>query len=126
MACTEDCISLGHAADHLRLNAVSTSSSSFLVNISLLHTEQKPIKISALLDSGSSHCFINSSLVSAYDLPTSSMHPPLQLRLIDGTSNHVISQRVTIPVRFPEGEVFSLVFFVTPLESTCSAVLGLN
>ena len=70
---------LGHAADHLRLNTVSTSSSSFLVNISLLHTEQKPIKISALLDSSLSHCFINSSLVSAYDLPTSSMHPPLQL-----------------------------------------------
>ena len=79
------------ANNFVYLNASSTTSSSFIVPIELLPTNVKPIKISALLDSGSSHCFLDNSIVNTYKLPTVPVNPPLQLWLIDGTSNHVIT-----------------------------------
>lgn len=52
--------------------------------------------------------------------------PPIGLHLFDGTCNSVISQIVEYPITFPTGEVLNLTFYVTPLDSSCSAVLGYN
>ena len=77
----------------------------------------------ALMDSGSSHNFINSELVNKYRLPTRSMDP-LWLQLFDGSSNHTITQVTTLPLQFPSGEILSVDFYVTPLDKSVSAVLG--
>ena len=94
MARSEASVLPAHANNFVYLNASSTTSSSFIVPIELLPTNVKPIKISALLDSGSSHCFLDNSIVNTYKLPTVPVNPPLQLWLIDGTSNHIITVRV--------------------------------
>ena len=100
MACSEASVLPAHANNFVYLNASSTTSSLFIVPIELLPTNVKPIKISALLDSGSSHCFLDNSIVDTYKLPTVPVNPPLQLWLIDGTSNHVITQQVNVHARF--------------------------
>ncbi|KAG6326612.1 hypothetical protein ID866_12477, partial [Astraeus odoratus] len=62
----------------------------------------------ALLDSGSSHCFID------------------PVFLFDGTCNSFITQLAHFSVRFPSSNVTPFSFYVTPLDSSCSLVLGYN
>jgi len=80
---------------------------------------------SALVDSGLSHCFIDSHFVTKHNIPTYSVSP-LQLHLFDGTSNSVIMQGVDLPIHFLTGEIISVALFATPLDSTCFLVLGHN
>ena len=51
---------------------------------------------------------------------------PIGLHLFDGTCNAIIKQIVELLVTFPSGEKFNLTFYVTPLDSSCSSVLGYN
>jgi len=48
----------------------------------------------------------------------------VELRLFDGTSNNIISEVVSLPVKFPSSECMTLDFYVTPLDSCYSLVLG--
>ena len=73
------------------------------------------LRLSALLDSGSTHCFIDADFVALYELPTISVNP-IELKLFDGTSNFVINQSVNFPVLFPTGESMTFNFYVTPLD----------
>jgi len=52
--------------------------------------------------------------------------PPIELKLIDGTSNSIITQAIDLSFRFPTGETMTITFFVTPLDSSCPLVLGYN
>ena len=79
----------------------------------------------ALLDSGSSHCFIDPSYVSTHNIPVAPTPFLIPLRLFDGSLGQTITQVVKdIPIRFPSGDLLPLTFFVTPLDSSCSMVLG--
>ena len=81
--------------------------------------------ISALIDSGSTHCFVDTNFALSHDLPLSSI-PPIKLSLFDGTSNATITQTTELPVTFPSGESMAINLFVTPLDPSCSMVLGYN
>jgi len=48
----------------------------------------------------------------------------VELHLFDGTSNNIISEVVLLPVKFPSSEYMTLDFYVIPLDSCCSLVLG--
>ena len=52
--------------------------------------------------------------------------PPIALKLIDGMTNHLITEKLEVLVGFPDQEVIKISFFITPLDSSCSAVLGLD
>ena len=82
-------------------------------------------KTRALVDSGSTHCFVDTSFVFKFGLPTESI-PPITLKLFDGTSNSTIVKTSTFSVRFPCGQVQDVTFFVTQLDPSCSVVLGHN
>jgi hypothetical protein len=77
----------------------------------------------ALVDCGSSHCFIETSLVRKQKLCTYPI-PPIPLCLFDGTCNATISEAIDLSVRFSSGKVTSETFYVTPLDSLCLIVLG--
>ena len=77
----------------------------------------------ALIDSGSSHCFMDSKFVSKHLILTKSI-PPITLWLFDGSSNSTITYMISLPIWFPTGESFDIDFYVTPLDHLCSAVLG--
>jgi len=83
----------------------------------------QPIPIQTLVDSRSTHCFLDSAFAREHFLPTTPT-PPVELRLFDGTSNNIISEVVSLPVKFPSGECMTLDFYVTLLDSCCSLVLG--
>ena len=83
----------------------------------------QPIPIRMLVDSGSMHCFLDSAVAHEHSLPTTPT-PPMELCLFDGTSNNIISEIVLLPIKFPSGECMTLDFYVTPLDSCCSLVLG--
>jgi Retroviral aspartyl protease len=110
----------------VRLNASALSDpNSLRVLLRSFHVSKSSFPFSALVDSGSTHCFVDSGFARQYDLPTNSV-PPIDLKLFDGSSNAVITQSVLLPVSFPSGESISIDFYVTPLDPSCSAVLGYN
>ena len=81
--------------------------------------------ITALVDSGSTHCFVDSKFARTHNLLLTSI-PPIQLRLFDGTPNGTITQFFQFLVTFDSGESMTVNMFVTLLNSPCSAVLGYN
>ena len=72
----------------------------------------------ALVNSGSTHCFVAPRFIATHKLITYSV-PPIQLTNFDGTSNHIITQAIDIPLKIFPGHV-------TLLDSSCSVVLGYN
>jgi len=83
-------------------------------------------KTCALVDSGSTHCFVDVQFMHKNNITTYSV-PPITLQLFDSTSNFVITQAVNISVKFPaSGDVTPMTFYLTPLDSECSIVLGHN
>ena len=79
--------------------------------------------ISALVDSGSSHCFVDSKFINKHSLETYAI-PPLELCLLDGSSNIFVTKATELNIQFSTGEVTSETFFVTLLDSSCMLVLG--
>ena len=111
---------------HLNVSALSDPNSLCIPLVSLLVCaldHLQPIPIRTLVDSGSMHCFLDSAFAYGYSLPTTPT-PSVELCLFDGTSNNIISEIVSLPVKFPSSECMTLDFYVTPLDSCCSLVLG--
>ncbi|KAL7277983.1 hypothetical protein ACG7TL_007936 [Trametes sanguinea] len=105
----------------VRLNASALSNPSSLQI--QLYSDLVPVPFRALIDSGSSHCFVDLQFAELHRVPTSSV-PPLRLSLFDGSSNHTITKSTTLPIHFSSGEVINIDFYVTPLDKSVSAVLG--
>ena len=118
----EDCVDAPRVP-LLRLSAAALSDSkSFVLPLA---SDLVPDPFRALVDSGSSDCFADSRFVVKNELPVRSVDP-IPLVLIDGSVNTHITEVCTIPIRFSSGEVLTLDFYVTPLESSCAVVLGLS
>jgi len=79
--------------------------------------------VSTLVDSGSSHCFIDSKFVNKHSLETYAI-TPLELHLLDGSMNTFITKAIKLNIQFSTGEVNSETFYITPLDSSCMLVLG--
>src|ERR1700722_764930 len=50
----------------------------------------------------------------------------IPLKLIDGTIDNIITEAIEPPIQITAGHVTPLTFYVTPLDSSCSIVLGYN
>ena len=79
----------------------------------------------ALVDSGSTHCFVDPSFAKIYSLSTYSV-PPITLCLFDGTTTTMITEATDLSIRFNSGEVTPMTLYVTPLDSDCKIVLRHN
>jgi len=83
-------------------------------------------KICTLVDSGSTHCFVDIKFAHKNKFTTYSI-APIVLRLFDGSSNFVITEAIDLSVQFPAtGDVTPMTFYLTPLDSECIIVLGHN
>ena len=110
----------------LNMSALSNPNSLCIPFISSLvcaldHLQSIPIW--TLVDSGSTYCFLDFAFAHRHSLPTTPT-PPVELCLFDGTSNNIISEVVSLSVKFLSGECMTLDFYVTLLDSCCSLVLG--
>ena len=117
------CIDPNHATE-VRLNASAhfKPDAFFLTNTTILISA---FIFKALVDSGSTHCFVDPHFIATHKLITYSI-PPIQLKLFDGTSNHIITQAIDIPLQISPGHVTPFIFYVTLLNSSCSVLLGYN
>ena len=118
----QGCIDLVGASVELHLNTSALSSPNSLT-LQLTSASLLGITIPTLVDSGSTHCFLDSVFTSVHKLRTLPI-PPIPLWLFDRTSNSVITSTVELPICFPSGEIHSITFYVTPLDVSCSVVLG--
>ena len=91
-------------------------SSSLIPNIS---------DFSTLINSGSTHCFVDTEFVNFHNLP---IYPisPIELKSFDSTSNSIITRSLELPVLFPTSDSMTINFYVTLLNPSCSVVLGYN
>ena len=130
----QGCIDCHCTMEIITLNIATLSNHSLTVSLSSevgsgSESNSSPISIIlhflALIDSGSSHCFIDSKFVEDHDLPTKSI-PPVQLQLLDSSAGSHISQSITLSIRFLSGDVIPIDFYVTRLNSSCDIVLGYN
>ena len=78
-----------------------------------------------LVDSGSTHCFIDLHFATQHSLPIHIIDP-ITLRLFDGTLNFVITQAIDLSIVFPTGDVTPMNFYLAPLDSECKIVLRHN
>ena len=93
----------------------------FLLVCVLDHIQYMPIQ--SLVDSGSTHCFINSTFMYRHSLPIFSTSF-VELHLFDRSLNNIITKVVTLSVIFPSSECMNLDFYITLLNFCCSLVLG--
>src|SRR6202040_2740739 len=52
--------------------------------------------------------------------------PPIPLKCINGTINNIITEAIELPIQITAGHVTPFTLYVTPLNSSCSIVLGYN
>ena len=83
------------------------------------------ILFQALINFGSTHYFVDSKFVDTHYLKTSAT-PLVALYLFDSSSNSTISEIANLPIIFSTGDCMNLNFYITPLDSSCSVVLGYN
>jgi len=108
---------------HLNASAPFEPDALFLsVMTSLLSTF---IIFKALVDSSSTHCFVDPRFIATNNLITYSV-TPIRLKLFNGTSNQTITQAINILLQIFPGHVTPFTFYVTLLDSSCSIVLGYN
>ena len=77
----------------------------------------------SLMDSGSSDSFIDSGFMEKHHLAAYTI-PAIRLHLIDGTCNSVITQAIKLHIHFSSGEKQHVNFYITPLDLSCTLVLG--
>jgi len=83
-------------------------------------------ELCALVDSSSTHCFVDTKYALGHSLSTYSISL-IVLWLFDGTSNFVITQAVDLSVKFPaSSDVTPMTFYLALLDSECMIVLGHN
>ncbi|KAJ3487209.1 hypothetical protein NLI96_g3698 [Meripilus lineatus] len=125
---TEDRIELSDAPKecHLNVSALSDPDSiHFPVSfIPISNSDLSTLSAVALIDSGSLYCFIDPAFVHSASLHTTSI-TPIPLRLFNSSKGQSITQVVhELPLCFPSSDIMPLTFYITPLDSTCSIVLG--
>ena len=106
------------ALTKLHLN-VSALSDPYCVSLLPLNISD----VSCLLDSGSTHCFIDSSFIKKHKITTNPI-PLILLFLLDGSSSSSISSTIDLRLAFTLGETTSEMFYITTLDSSCMIVLG--
>ena len=76
--------------------------------------------ISALVDSSSRHCFVDSKFVNKHSLETYTI-TLLELHLLDDSSNTFVTKAIKLNIQFSTGKVTSKTFFVTLLDFSCAS-----
>ena len=83
------------------------------------------ILIWALIDSGSTYCFVDSKFIDTHYLKIFAT-PPVALYLFDSSLNSTISEIANLPIIFSTSNCINLDFYVTPLNSSYSLILRYN
>src|SRR5260221_5319686 len=114
----------GSAAPVIRLNSTSLSLNSFLLSLTSASISKHAHPFIALLDLGSSHCFVDELFAKKNKLLLSKLPSTIPLRLFDRSTRNSVSHKTTILLTFSTGETHWMEFDVTKLDKGYSIVLG--
>src|SRR5258708_39726208 len=105
---------------------MSLSPNSFFLSLTS-RTTCNPLRLfQALLDSGSSHSFVNEAFALKNKLKFSYLPKVIPLRMFNGSTMSTVDRTCRIPITFSTGESHVLDLFVTKLDEEYSVVLGYN
>ena len=124
MALLKSCPNRDSAVPVIRLNSTSLSPNSFLLSLTSAIVSEHARPFVALLDSGSSHCFVDEVFAKKNKFVLSKLPSTIPLRLFDGSARNSVSHKTNIPLTFSTGENHLNEFYVTKLDKGYSVVLG--
>src|SRR5258708_8831645 len=109
---------------HLRLNTTSLSPNSFFLALTSC-TACNPLQpFQALLDSRSSHSFVNEAFALNNRLKTSYLPRAILLRMFDGSTTSTVDRMCRLPIMFSTSESHTMDLFITKLDEEYLVVLG--
>src|SRR5260370_9695423 len=124
MALLESCPNRDSAAPVIQLNSTSLSPNSFLLSLTSTSVSKHARPFVALLDSGSSHCFVDEVFAKKNKIALTKLPSTIPLRLFDGSAWNSISHKTHIPLTFSTGETHQTEFYITKLDKGYSVVLS--
>src|SRR5260221_2064604 len=113
-----------NSASSISLHTSSLSPNSFFLSLTSTSACNLLQPFHTLLDSGSSHSFVNKAFAVDNKLKFSYLPNPIPLRMFDGSTPSNISKKVWMLITFSTGETHHLEFFVMTLDENYSLVLG--
>src|SRR5258706_3458217 len=113
-----------NSASSVALHTSSLSPNSFFLSLTSTSICNLLQLFCALLDSGSSHSFVNEAFATNNRLKFSYLLNPIPLKMFDGSTPSNVSKKVWMPITFSTGETHHLEFFITNLDENYSLVLG--
>src|SRR5260221_4606913 len=124
MALLKSCPNKDSAAPVIWLNSTSLSLNSFLLSLTSATISEHSHTFVALLDSGSSHCFIDKVFAKKNKLVLSKLPSIILLQLFDGSAQNSVSHKTNIPLTFSTGKTHQTEFYVTKLDKGYSVILS--
>src|SRR5258707_15265517 len=124
MALLESCPNRDSAALVIQLDSTSLSPNSFLLSLTSTSVSKHAHPFVALLDSGSSHCFVDEVFAKKNKIALIKLPSTIPLQLFDGSAWNSISHKTHILLTFSTGETHQMEFYATKLDKGYSIVLG--
>src|SRR6266436_10258194 len=124
MVLLESCPNRDSAAPVIWLNSTSLSPNSFLLSLPSTSVSKHAHPFIALLDSGSSHCFVDKVFAKKNKIALTKLPSIIPLQLFDGSARNSISHKTNIPLTYSTGETHQTELYVTKLDKGYSVVLG--
>src|SRR5260221_9426719 len=124
MALLESCPNRDSAALVIQLNSTSLSPNSFLLSLTSAFVSEHAHPFVALLDSSSSHCFVDEVFAKKNKIALTKLPSTIPLQLFDGSAWNSVSHKTHILLTFSTGKTHQMEFYITKLDKGYSVVLG--
>src|SRR5258707_7193441 len=106
------------------MNTTSLTPNSFFLSLTSCAARNPLRPFRALLDSGSSHSFVNEAFALKNQLKFSYLPKAILLRMFNSSTTSTVNRTCHIPITFSTSESHTLDLFVTQLDEEYSVVLG--
>jgi len=124
MALLKSCPNKDSTAPVIWLNSTSLSLNSFLLSLTSASVSKHAHPFIALLDSGSSHCFVDKVFAKKNKIALTKLPSTILLQLFDRSAWNSVSHKTYIPLTFSTGKIHWTEFYITKLDKGYSVVLS--
>src|SRR5258708_13718038 len=122
MVLLKSCPNKDSTALVIRLNSTSLSLNSFLLSLTSASISKHVCPFVALLDSGSSHCFVDKVFAKKNKIALTKLPSTILLQLFDGSAQNSISHKTHIPLTFSPHKSHQIPFYIPSLDKGYSVV----
>src|SRR5258708_19310292 len=123
MALLKSCPNEDSAGLVIQLHSTSLSPNSFLLSLTSASISKHACPFVALLDSGSSHCFVDEVFAKKNKIALTKLPSTILLQLLDRSAWNSISHKTHIPLTFSTAKTPWMEFYITKLHTQYSLSL---